>query len=124
MLLQLVSQVLIDYETTYVPDPNALPEDLVQTLAQIESLSSVIPEGTLPDGTSLEGVLTQYVTLDPSDGVQNVAKQLIKKQADSVLSSMDAELTSQSQQLEEGYHGLDSLQSGIQYARNQLEDTK
>ena len=124
LLLQLVSQVLIDYETTYVPDPNALPEDLVQTLAQIESLSSVIPEGTLPDGTSLEGVLTQYVTLDPSDGVQNVAKQLIKKQADSVLSSMDAELTSQSQQLEEGYHGLDSLQSGIQDARNQLEDTK
>ncbi|GAA6395978.1 FtsX-like permease family protein [Solibaculum mannosilyticum] len=124
LLLQLVSQVLIDYETTYAPDPNALPEDLVQTLAQIESLSSVIPEGTLPDGTSLEGVLTQYVTLDPSDGVQNVAKQLIKKQADSVLSSMDAELTSQSQQLEEGYHGLDSLQSGIQDARNQLEDTK
>ncbi len=124
LLLQLVGQVLADYENTYIPDASAFPEDLVQTLEQIQSLSSVIPEGTLPEDVTLEGVLTQYVTLDPSDGLQKLAKQMIKKQADSMISSMDEQLAAQKQQLEEGQNGLVTLQTGIQDARKQLEDTK
>ena len=97
---------------------DSLPEETRQTVSQADSLLAVLPEGTLPQGTSLTGLLQQYLAASQSE------KEQIAGEITAVTGAVSAALDAQDEALSEARSGIEQLTAGIAQGEQELADAK
>lgn len=117
-LLSGVQSVVSGYAGQDALPEDAWPEETRQVVSQADSLLAVLPEGTLPEGTSLSALLTQYLTASSKE------KEALSEQINSVTGAVSAALEAQDESLSEARSGIEQLTAGIAQGEQELADAK
>ncbi|MBC8569722.1 FtsX-like permease family protein [Zongyangia hominis] len=115
-----VSGISASFAQTSISDPSQFPPEVSGVIQNAGQLDAMLPEGTLPEGVTVSGMLTQYIILDP----ESAQKQQLKMQLDGLTSQMSEALDDQESQLAPGWEGLSQLEQGIEDGYRELADAK
>ncbi len=122
--LDAVDSIRETYRETSLP-ADQIPEETQAAIASADALTPLLPQGSLPAGTTVSGLLTRYIT---STGVTKaaLAQQLEKLSfgADSTLKPIETQLAPAKAALEQLNTGLSSAREQLEQGKSQLDSAK
>ena len=110
-----VNAILAAYREESVPE-SELPEEAKAQIRAADGLSVLLPEGSLPEGVTVSGLLTQYV------GAGANAKQSLSRQLSKLAAAADEALSPIEEQLAPAKKAIGQLDAGIAAAEESLAD--
>lgn len=115
--LDAVDSIRETYRETSLPE-DQIPEETQAAIASADALTPLLPEGTLPAGNTLSGLLTRYVA---STGVTKAA---LAQQLETLSFSAGSALKPVETQLAPAREALEQLNAGLSSAREQLSQAE
>lgn len=117
-LLSGVQSVVSGYTGQDALPENTWPDETRQVVFQADSLLAILPEGTLPEGTSLTTLLTRYLTASAEE------KTAISGEISAVTGAVSTALDTQDEALADARNGIEQLTAGISQGEQELADAK
>ena len=117
-LLDGVNTVISSYAGQEAAAWDSLPAETRQTVENADTLLALLPEGTLPEGTSLSQMLRDYL------GASARQKERMTEELSAVTGAVSGALDAQNEALAEARSGIAQLTSSIEEGERQLEETR
>ena len=116
-LLASVGALVEDFSDRSVPSLIAAEPEEQQVIAGADTLLALLPEDSVPQDTSLTGLLTEYISARQS------RKDYLARQIGSLTGMIEAALDTQDEALAEARSAIEQLTAGIAGGEQQLADT-
>ena len=116
-LLTSVEALVQSFAERSVPSIEAAEASEQQVITAADGLLAVLPEDSVPQGTSLTGLLTEYISARQSQ------KDYLSRQIGALTGTIETALDAQDEALAEARSGIEQLTAGIAEGEQQLADT-
>lgn len=119
-LVQGIGGITSSFENASISDPTQFPPEVSGIIENAEQLSSLLPDGSLPEGVSISGILTQYIT----SAAGSAEKATLKAQLEGLTGQVSTVLDEQEANLQVAKDGLAQLEQGIEEGYRELEEAQ
>ena len=113
-----ITLLMEQYAGTSAESVNSLSAEEQSVITGADSLLALLPEGTLPQNTSLSAMLSQYVTADSAQ------KKILASRISAITDPLSEALAAQDAALAEARIAIEQLTAGIAEGEKKLADGK